>query len=977
MRRTPYILYFLLLVILLPSFSGYAQTHTPRYTPMTSKVGGYYEYLPEGYNSNGTALYPLIVYIHGNSERGSGDATDLMRIIGGGLPNVMSGPGFPTSFTVNGQAHRFIVISPQFGPRPNAIDVDSVLTYITNHYPIDLTRVYLTGFSMGGGACWDYAGTNTFLAGKIAAMVPVSGSGDPDTLKARNIAGANLPVWATHNSGDLSVPVSTTNTYVEFINTAPAPNPPAKKTIFNSDSHNAWSATYNPSFKENDLNVFEWMLQYQRPVAKKSNVIKVNLYGGINTYNITDWNNWNVSNILASGTLLYSDFVASNVTASLSKSTGISDNGTTYGSGMAPAQVLRYASNANSARTLTLRGLSPDKTYSLELYASRNSNSGYTTTFTIGAATQNISTYKNLTAKAVFTNLSANNLGQIIVNIQSPNAYNYLNGFTLWEEEDGNVNQPPVASAGSDQTITLPTNSITILGQGSDEDGTIENYSWSKISGPEGSSFGNSSAATTSVNNLAEGVYQFRLTVTDNDGTTAFDEVEVVVNAAPPPAGTRLVKVNLYGGTNAYDNAEWNNWNVVASLNAVTLKYADAGSSSISAELSQSNGVYDNGSTYGGTMGPAEVLRYTSSSGVQRTLTLTGLDNNKTYSIELYASRNSANGNSTVFTIAGVSQTIATYKNLTNKASFSNLAADESGKLIITIKDANTYNYLNGFLLTQTDTPPPPPAKSIKVNLYGGTNAYSNPEWNNWNVSSSLNSGELSYSDATLSSVTATFSKSTGINDNGSTYGGIMAPAEVLRYASNSNGARTLILSGLLLDKTYSLELYASRNANSGYTTAFTINGVAQSIATYRNKTNKAVFSNLVPGATGEVVINISSANAYNYFNGFILSEEAGEAPAKAAPSMRPDIQKLSVDGLRVEAFPNPTSQHFMLIIHSKDDGAISLRVLDILGRVVEMKNSVPVNTTLSLGNTYKPGVYYAELLQGRERRVVKLYKRE
>jgi hypothetical protein len=29
-------------------------------------------------------------------------------------------------------------------------------------------------------------------------------------------------------------------------------------------SHDAWTQTYNPNFKENGLNIYEWMLQYQR-----------------------------------------------------------------------------------------------------------------------------------------------------------------------------------------------------------------------------------------------------------------------------------------------------------------------------------------------------------------------------------------------------------------------------------------------------------------------------------------------------------------------------------------------------------------------------------------------------------------------------------------------------------------------------------------------------------------------------------------
>ena len=45
------------------------------------------------------------------------------------------------------------------------------------------------------------------------------------------------------------------------------------------------------------------------------------------------------------------------------------------------------------------------------------------------------------------------------------------------------VNIPPVANAGSDQTITLPTNTALLNGSAADADGTVVSYLWTKISG--------------------------------------------------------------------------------------------------------------------------------------------------------------------------------------------------------------------------------------------------------------------------------------------------------------------------------------------------------------------------------------------------------------------------------------------------------------------------------------------------------------
>ncbi|MBC7888733.1 MAG: T9SS type A sorting domain-containing protein, partial [Ferruginibacter sp.] len=94
------------------------------------------------------------------------------------------------------------------------------------------------------------------------------------------------------------------------------------------------------------------------------------------------------------------------------------------------------------------------------------------------------------------------------------------------------ANMPPMADAGTDQTITLPINTTNLTGFGIDADGVIISYSWIKISGPLTGSITTANASTTVINNLVQGVYQYELTVTDNNGTTSKDTVQVTVNAA-------------------------------------------------------------------------------------------------------------------------------------------------------------------------------------------------------------------------------------------------------------------------------------------------------------------------------------------------------------------------------------------------------------------------------------------------------------
>jgi ribosomal protein L14 len=108
-------------------------------------------------------------------------------------------------------------------------------------------------------------------------------------------------------------------------------------------------------------------------------------------------------------------------------------------------------------------------------------------------------------------------------------------------------NQPPIANAGLDVNITLPVNTVTLSGSGSDADGTIASYQWTKIAGPSQFTIASPAQAQTSVNNLMQGIYKFQLLVTDNSGATAKDTVAVSVNAAPnqPPIANAGTDMNI------------------------------------------------------------------------------------------------------------------------------------------------------------------------------------------------------------------------------------------------------------------------------------------------------------------------------------------------------------------------------------------------------------------------------------------------
>ena len=134
-----------------------------------------------------------------------------------------------------------------------------------------------------------------------------------------------------------------------------------------------------------------------------------------------------------------------------------------------------------------------------------------------------------------------------IFNLPNPTGGNYWSGWTSpdvdgdgfvdipysftggvddfpWVMENGwLLNQSPVADAGTDQTVFVGEE-VTFNGSGSyDPDGTIENYEWYFEDGFT------ESGITVTHTFIAEGIYTVILTVTDDDGAQAIDDVTITV----------------------------------------------------------------------------------------------------------------------------------------------------------------------------------------------------------------------------------------------------------------------------------------------------------------------------------------------------------------------------------------------------------------------------------------------------------------
>jgi hypothetical protein len=77
-----------------------------------------------------------------------------------------------------------------------------------------------------------------------------------------------------------------------------------------------------------------------------------------------------------------------------------------------------------------------------------------------------------------------------------------------------------------------------------------------------------------------------------------------------------------------------------------------------------------------------------------------------------------------------------------------------------------------------------------------------------------------------------------------------------------------------------------------------------------------------------------------------------------------------------MKAFPNPTTNQFNVRVESDNvKEKINLRIFDLSGRTVELLWNINAGQTLQIGSKYRPGMYIVEMIQGNNRKQLKLIK--
>ncbi|CAN5779971.1 hypothetical protein BH10BAC3_BH10BAC3_01050 [soil metagenome] len=88
-----------------------------------------------------------------------------------------------------------------------------------------------------------------------------------------------------------------------------------------------------------------------------------------------------------------------------------------------------------------------------------------------------------------------------------------------------------------------------------------------------------------------------------------------------------------------------------------------------------------------------------------------------------------------------------------------------------------------------------------------------------------------------------------------------------------------------------------------------------------------------------------------------------------------PPIVNAEEGKLSLKVIPNPTSNYFTMVVDSRSIEEYKLTVLDATGRIIEQKIYGIGNRNLEIGHNYLPGIYIAEIVQGNERKIIRLIK--
>lgn len=252
-----------------------ASTGEPASTEVSSDRGTLYQgvqspgtlnyllHLPDGYETSGES-YPLLFFLHGIAQKGTGSA--------GFLENVADDGPFRTMREGRwDQRLPLIVVGPQssgFQPWWRGEEVRKVLEHVMATYRVDSRRRYVAGISMGGRGSWWLAKN---FSNEFAALVPVSGWAGDVSRSCEVFRG--MAIWAFHGAKDPLIGIVSGRKPIDnLLGCNPLLAPVPKITVFDDVGHGNWDRVFASTHYDSNVgadgalysDIYQWMLTFTK-----------------------------------------------------------------------------------------------------------------------------------------------------------------------------------------------------------------------------------------------------------------------------------------------------------------------------------------------------------------------------------------------------------------------------------------------------------------------------------------------------------------------------------------------------------------------------------------------------------------------------------------------------------------------------------------------------------------------------------------
>jgi len=538
-------------------------------------------YLPYSYDS--TKSYPLLMFMDGQEDAVKDYTWDDRVLTNDGLGYVAEHyHGKIYGIRANGDTASFFLLIPQTSNNEWSLTTSQMNNIIDNFKARFSTRINdtldLAGFSSGADAVWRYLYKYTYKVKGAFIQSPAPGEAedDPSVATIRDSSAKftdyGIHVFLSKRIDGFGNHIDTIKKYVDLA------NPENEYTRFIYLDHSGFAFEYllgrqdqyyeqnpydffvNPTMNGRRIARFEFQNSSPSQYMDWNPVIGVNhsysnpgqevLYGedsttgwGVNTVSTSAWVSPGNGHGQSGWTTLRNQIFYIN--QYIQTSAGVYNNG-------------------RNGNNIQITGLTPDTTYVLYLsgIGDLTHSPGDATAYVIGedSVIQNQSVYEGSLQPARIE-AQANSSGDInIMAVPAIGSYGIgrISNLIVREKyRDTSINQKPIVDAGDNQTITLPTDSVSLTGTATDPDGTITSTVWNISSQPTGASatIASVSSLTTKVTNMSiAGDYVFQLKAKDNDGDSATSSVTVTVNETPEsssfPVGDRML-IDLGGTDNS------------------------------------------------------------------------------------------------------------------------------------------------------------------------------------------------------------------------------------------------------------------------------------------------------------------------------------------------------------------------------------------------------------------------------------------